>query len=142
VLVGLAAAVALAAVVAVASVVVLFLVFGDDQDWGEVESTVASPDGSHEAVVFGFDAVIDPGWVVALRREDGSEREWVWRSVETVAPESVRFTGPSTLEVLGDNGVSYVIDYDESTLVPAERYCLSPEYCRSAPWDDFTESGP
>lgn len=139
-LIGFSAVAVLAVVVVVAWVVVLSSWFGED--WGEVESTLTSADGSHEAVVYSFRAVIDPGWVVALQRGDGSEREWVWRSVETVAPESVRFTGPSTLEILGDDGVSYVIDYDESTLVPTERYCLNLEYCRSAPWDDFTKSGP
>lgn len=146
-----AALVSVAVIVAVIAVAInsrevwlssLWSPFGDSNHWGEVESTVPSADGSHAAVVYRFDAMIDPGWVVALRSGDGSEREWVWRSVELVSPESVRFTSPSTLEVVGSNGVSYTTDYDESTLAPVERYCLTLEYCYSAPWDRYTKSGP
>lgn len=107
-------------------------------DWGSPTRRVASPTGEYEVVQYEWTAVIDPAWNLAIERVDGDGREWFWRSVEGPAPETIRFVGPTSIEVVDQSGAVYRVDFDPNTLEPTERYCLNPGYCYANPWDNYT----
>lgn len=111
-------------------------------DYGDPTVRVASPTGEYEVVQYEFSAMIDPGWNLAIERIDGDGREWFWRSVEGPAPEVVRFSGPTSVELIDEYGDVYRMDFDPDSLKPLERFCLRPEYCHSAPWDGYTRNSP
>ena len=93
-------------------------------------------------VQYEFSAMVDPGWNLVIERVDGDGREWFWRSVEYRAPETIRFSGPTSVEVVDEEGSVYRMQFDPDSLEPTERYCLRPEYCYSHPWDDYTRDAP
>lgn len=136
--------------VAIRTVVVFGLAFGGrsvavrwmSADWGTVSQRIASPTGEYEVVRYEASAMIDPVWVLAIERVDGSNREWFWRSVEYRNPKVVRFTGPLSIEVVDDGGDTYSVDFDEDSLEPSDRFCLNASYCGGYPWDDYTRTGP
>lgn len=111
-------------------------------DWGSPSRRVASPTGEYEVVQYEFSAMIDPGWNLAIERVDGDGREWFWRSVEHWAPEIIRFSGPTAVEVIDEDGGVYRVQFDPDSLEPTERYCLRPEYCDGRPWDNYTRDAP
>ncbi len=108
-------------------------------DFGSPTRRVTSPTGEYEIVQYEFSATVDPGWNLTIERVDGDEREWFWRSVEHWAPDSIRFTGPTSVEVVDEVGGVYRVEFDPETMEPTERYCLRPEYCYRHPWDDYTQ---
>lgn len=110
-------------------------------DFGTQTRRVASPTGEYEVVQYEFRATIDPGWNLAVERVDGDGREWFWRSVEGPAPAAIRFVGPTSVEVSDEDGRVYRIRFDPDSLKPSKRCCLRPEYCYSAPWDEYTHDG-
>lgn len=111
-------------------------------DWGDAGERVRSPDGRFEVVTYDWQAMIDPGWNLAVERVDGDGREWFWRGTESPAPAEVRFTGPTSIEVVDDHGGVWTVEFDPETLEPSERYCTRPEYCHQWPWDEYTSSEP
>lgn len=111
-------------------------------DFGSPTRRIASPTGEYEVVQYEFSAMVDPGWNLAIERVDGHGREWFWRSVEHWAPEVIRFSGPTSVEVLDEDGRIYQVQFDPDSLEPTDRYCLRREYCYSHPWDNYTRDGP
>lgn len=111
-------------------------------DFGNPTRRVASPTGEYEVVQYEFSAMIDPGWNLAIERVDGDGRQWFWRSVESPGPDTIRFTGPTSIEVVDTYGGVYQLRFDPRTLRPSERFCLRPEYCYSGPWDGYTKDAP
>lgn len=108
-------------------------------DFGNPTRRVASPTGEYEVVEYEFSAMIDTGWNLAIERVDGDGRQWFWRSVEGPAPENIRFTGPTSVEVTIERGAGrYEIDFDPDSLEPSRRFCLNTEYCQDDPWNDYT----
>lgn len=128
--------------VLVASALVLGCYFFLRADWGTPTLRVASPTGEFEVVQYEFNAMIDPGWNLAIESVDGDDREWFWRSVESPAPIAITFVGPTTIEVVDDFGGRFRIDFDPDSLEPSDRYCLNTSYCYSNPWDDYTRDAP
>lgn len=115
-----------------------------DASWGDEGERIASPTGEFEVVTYEWSAMIDPGWNLAIERVGGDddEREWFWRSAEMPVPKEIRFTGPTSIEVVDDLGRTYPVEFDPETLEPDERYCANLAYCTSAPWDGYTRSKP
>lgn len=111
-------------------------------DFGDPTRRVGSPTGEYEVVQYEFSAMVDPGWNLAIERVDGNGREWFWRSVEHWAPEVIRFAGPTSVEVVDEDGRIYRVQFDPDSLEPTDRYCLRPEYCYSHPWDSYTRDTP
>lgn len=110
--------------------------------WGTPADRVASPTGEYEVVTYEWSAMIDPGWNLAIQRVGNEDREWFWRAAEIPALKSVRFTGPTSIEVTDDMDRVYRIDFDPTSLEPSDRYCLNVVYCSDAPWNGYTRSGP
>ena len=107
-------------------------------EYGTATRRVASPSGEFEIVQYEFVAMIDPGWNLIVERIGTDEREWFWRSVESPAPDIIRFTGPTSVEVVDEQGRVHQVRFDPDTLEPTDRICLRPEYCWNEPWDEFT----
>lgn len=109
-------------------------------DFGDETRRVVSPTGEFEVVQYEFSAMIDPGWNLAIERAEGGGREWFWRSVEGPAPETIRFLGNTSVEVVDGYGGIYRMTFDPASIEPDKRYCLRPEYCHSSPWYDYTHT--
>jgi len=133
---------AIAAAVVLVALGVLAWWFFLRVDFGNPTRRVASPTGEYEVVQYEFSAVIDPGWNLAIERVNGDRREWFWRSVEGPGPESIRFSGPTSIELIDEYGGVYRLRFNPDTLEPSDRFCLRPEYCYSAPWDGYTQDAP
>jgi hypothetical protein len=110
--------------------------------WGTPADRVVSPTGEYEVVTYEWTALIDPGWNLFIQRVGGEEREWFWRSAESPALKSVRFTGPTSIEVTDRMDQVYLVDFDPASLEPSDRFCLNGGYCSDAPWNGYTRSGP
>lgn len=111
-------------------------------DFGDPGDRTVSPDGRFEVVIYEFQAVIDPGWTLAVERVDGGGREWFWIGVEGPEPVEVRFVDSTRIEVLDDLGQLWALTFDPDTLTPSERYCVRPEYCYRWPFDGYTRTSP
>lgn len=114
----------------------------DGSNWDNPTKRVTSPTGEFQVVQYEWDAMIDPGWNLAIERVDGEGREWFWRSAEMPVPKAIRFTGPTTVEVTDDLDQVYRVEFDPATLEPSDRFCPRPEYCSHAPWDAYTSAAP
>ncbi|WP_421119745.1 hypothetical protein ACE2AJ_20710 [Aquihabitans daechungensis] len=93
-------------------------------------------------MTYEWSATIDPGWNLAIQRVGEDNRVWFWRSAELPALKSVRFTGPTSIEVTDDMDQVYRVDFDPASLEPSDRFCLNAGYCSDAPWNGYTRSGP
>ena len=136
------AALVAAAVVVVGVVTAVTVSRSSGPHWGTAGDRVVSPTGEYEVVTYEWSAMVDPGWNLAIQRIGGEEREWFWRSAELPALRSVRFTGPTSIEVTDDMDQVYRVDFDPASLKPSDRFCLNGGYCSDAPWSGYTQSGP
>lgn len=101
----------------------------------------ARPDGSpHRRASMRWCSTSSRRWLtqgnLVIERIEGDGREWFWRSVAHRAPETIRFSGPTLVEVVDEEGSPYKMQFDLDSLEPTERSCLRPEYCYSHPWDN------
>ncbi len=140
----IAVAVGAAVVVGALGLVAAVVVVGrlGQPEWGTPGDRVLSPTGDYQVVTYEWTAMIDGAWNLAIERVDGEGREWFWRSVEMPRPRKVRFTGPTTVEVVDDLDQTYRIRFDPETLEPTDRFCPTPAYCTDGPWDAYTREGP